>query len=146
LFVERVRLKTDESNNKGIVKWMNNFIFKMINATKTKDGSWPDEAHALVLSKMIRVRIVIVQNNYNGLKGLFDSDNWIFVEDNPGLSETMLRKAPNGQKACYLLQTNSKILYFMCDWENNFNHFINLQEILKRFYTDNKKKCIQGKG
>jgi hypothetical protein len=45
---------------------MNNFIFEMINATKTKDGSWPGEAHALVLSKMLRVRIFIVQNNYNG--------------------------------------------------------------------------------
>jgi hypothetical protein len=43
------------------------------------------------------VRIVIVQNNYYGLKGLFDSDNWIF-EGHPGLSEIMLRKAPNGQK------------------------------------------------
>jgi hypothetical protein len=78
LFVDRVRLKTEESKNKGIVKWMNDFIFKMINATKTKDGSRPGEAHARVLSKMLRVRIVIVQNNYNGLKGWFDSDNWIF--------------------------------------------------------------------
>jgi hypothetical protein len=74
-FVERVRLKTEESKNKGIVKWMNNFIFKMINSTKTKDGSWPGEAHALVLSKMLRVSIVIVQNNYNRLKDLFDSGN-----------------------------------------------------------------------
>jgi hypothetical protein len=62
-FVDRVRLKTEESKNKGIVKWMNNFIFKMINGTKTKDDSWPGEAHALVLSKMLRVRSVIVQNN-----------------------------------------------------------------------------------
>jgi hypothetical protein len=41
-------------------------MFKMINATKTKDGSWPGEAHALVLSKILRERIGIVQNNYNG--------------------------------------------------------------------------------
>ncbi len=47
----------------------------MINTTKTKDGSWPGEAHALVLSKMLRVRIVIVQINYNGLKDSFDSDD-----------------------------------------------------------------------
>ncbi len=65
-FVERVRLKTEESKNKGIVKWMNKFIFKMINTTKTKDGSWAGEAHALILSKMLRVRTVIVQNNYDG--------------------------------------------------------------------------------
>ncbi len=133
LFVERANLKTEESQNKGIVKLMNDFIFNMINATKTKDGSWPGEAHALVLSKMLRVRIVIVQNNYNGLMGLFDSDSWIF-EGIPGLSETILRKAPNGQKTCNLLQTNSKIPPFMCDWENNFNHFVNLQEILEGFY------------
>ena len=97
LFVEKVILKTEESKNNGIAKWMNNFIFKMINTTKTKDGSWPGEAHALVLSKMLRVRIAIVQNNYNGLKDWFDSDNWIFEEDHPGLSETMRRKAPKGQ-------------------------------------------------
>jgi hypothetical protein len=27
----------------------------------------------------------------------------------------------------------------MCDWENNFNHFVNLQEILEGFYTDDQK-------
>jgi hypothetical protein len=47
--------------------------------------------------------------------GLFDSDNWIFEEDHPELSETMLRKAPNGQKTSYLLQRNLKIPPFMCD-------------------------------
>jgi hypothetical protein len=98
LFVERVRLKTEESKNKGIVKWMNYFIFKMINETKTKDCSWPGEAHALVLSKMLRVRIVIVQNNYNGLKGCLTVIIGFFEEDHPRLSEIMLRKAPNGQK------------------------------------------------
>jgi hypothetical protein len=67
---------------------MNYFIFDMINTTKTEDGSWPGEAHPLVLSKMLRVRIVIVQNNYNGLIGVFDSDDWIF-EGIQGLSETM---------------------------------------------------------
>ncbi len=74
-YVEGVRLKTEESKNKGIVKWMNNFIFEMINEIETKDGSWSGEAHTFVLSMMLRVRIVIVQNNYTGLKGWFDSDN-----------------------------------------------------------------------
>ncbi len=40
----------------------------------------------------------VVQYNDNGFMGLFDSDNWIFEEDHPKLSETMLRRAPNGQK------------------------------------------------
>ncbi len=81
------------------------------------------------------------------MKGLFDSDDWFFEEGHPGLSETMFRKSPNGQKTCYLLQTNSKIPYFMCDWENNFNHFVNLQEIPKGFYTDDQKQsAYKGRG
>jgi hypothetical protein len=63
---------------------------------------------------MLRLRIVVVQNNYNGLMVLFDSDNYNF-EGTPGLSKNMLRKAPNSKKTCYLLQTNLKIPYFMCD-------------------------------
>jgi hypothetical protein len=92
---------------------------------------------------MLKVRIVIVQNNYYGLTGSFESDNWIF-EGTSGRSErleTMLRKAPNRQKTCYLLQTNSNIPYFMCDWENNFHHFVNLQEIPEGFYTYDQKQC-----
>jgi hypothetical protein len=59
----------------------------------------------------------------------------------------MLRKAPRRQKTCYLLQTNLKVPYFMCDWENNFNHFINLQEILEVFYTDDQKQsAYMGRG
>ncbi len=61
LFVERVRLKTEESKNKGIVKWLSSFIFEMINATKTMDVSWPGEAHTLNLSKMLRVGVPIVE-------------------------------------------------------------------------------------
>ncbi len=77
----------------------------MINATTTEDGSWPGEVHALVLSKILRVRIDIIQNNCYGLARSFDSDNWIFdgALGTSGLSETMLRKASNGQKTCYLL-------------------------------------------
>jgi hypothetical protein len=78
---------------------------------------------------------------------LFDRDNWNFEEDHPGLSVTMLRKAPNGKKTCYFLQTTSKIPYFMCDWENNCNHFVNLQENLEGFYTDDQKQsACKGRG
>jgi hypothetical protein len=59
----------------------------------------------------------------------------------------MLRKAPNGQKTCYLLQTNLKIPPFICDWKNNFNRFLNLQEILEGFYTDDQKQsAYKGRG
>jgi hypothetical protein len=107
-FIDRVRLKTEESKNKGIVKWMNNLIFKMINATKTKDGSWPGEAHAIVLSKMLRVRIVIAQNNYNGLKGWFDSDDWFFEAIHPGLTETIQKKSTRRSKNVLLTSNKFK--------------------------------------
>jgi hypothetical protein len=32
----------------------------MINATNTKEGSWPGETHAFVLSKMLKIRIVML--------------------------------------------------------------------------------------
>ncbi len=78
--------------------------------------------------------------------GLFDSDSWIF-EGTPGLSETIFKKAPNGQITCYLLQTILKIPPFMCDWENKFNHFVNFQEILEEFYIDDQKQsAYKGRG
>ena len=52
------------------------FIFEMINATNTKDGSWPGDIHALVLSKMLKIRIVIVSNYWMGFEqGWFDTDH-----------------------------------------------------------------------
>jgi hypothetical protein len=47
----------------------------MINATNTTDGSWPGDIHALVLSKMLKIRIVIVSNYWMGFEeGWFDTD------------------------------------------------------------------------
>jgi hypothetical protein len=54
---------------------MNKLTFDMYNTITTMDGLLPGEVHALVLSKMLKVRIVVVQNNYNGLAHSFDSDN-----------------------------------------------------------------------
>jgi hypothetical protein len=59
----------------------------------------------------------------------------------------MLRKAPNRQNTCYLLQTNLKIPFFMCDWQNSSNHFVNLQEIAEGIYTDDQKQsAYKGRG
>jgi hypothetical protein len=52
----------EQTQKEDIVKWVTWFIFEMINATNTKDGQWPDEIHALVLSKMLKIRIAIVSN------------------------------------------------------------------------------------
>jgi hypothetical protein len=40
-----------------------------------------------------------------------------------------------------------KIPPFMCDWENNFNHFLNLRKILEGFYSDDQKQsAYKGRG
>jgi hypothetical protein len=60
--MNNVLVKTEQTQKEDIVKWVTCFIFEMINVTNTKDGSWPGETHALVLSKMLKIRIVIVTN------------------------------------------------------------------------------------
>ncbi len=77
LIVENLRdnvlVNTEEGDKEAIVKWVTCFIYEMINATKTTDGSWPGDIHALVLSKMLKIRIVIVSNYLKGLDW-FDTD------------------------------------------------------------------------
>jgi hypothetical protein len=71
----------------------------MINATNTKDGSWPGDIHALVLSKMLKIRIVIVSNNWMGLEeGWFDTDCDFFYGITSELSDTISSPAPKDQK------------------------------------------------
>ncbi len=74
-----VLVKTEQTHKENIVKWVTCFIFEIINATNTKDGSWPGEIHALVLSKMLKIRIVIVSNYWMGLEGWFDTDCSLFL-------------------------------------------------------------------
>ncbi len=65
-----------EEDKEAIVEWVTCFIYEMINATNTTDGSWPGGIHALVLSKMLKIRIVIVSNYWMGFEeeGWFDTD------------------------------------------------------------------------
>jgi hypothetical protein len=92
LIVENLRnntlVKTEQTQKEDIVKWVTCFIFEMINATNTKDGSWPGEILALVLSKILKIRIFIVSNYCMGLEeGWFDTDCAFF--DTSGLSDTI---------------------------------------------------------
>jgi hypothetical protein len=59
---DNVLVNTEQDLKENIVKWVNRFIYEMINATNTTDGSWPGDIHALVLRKMLKIRIVIVSN------------------------------------------------------------------------------------
>ncbi len=69
-----------EGDKEAIIKWVNCFIYEMINSTNTTDGSWPGDIHALVLSKMLKIRIAIVSNYWKGLEvGWFDTDQAYFI-------------------------------------------------------------------
>ncbi len=68
-------MNTGEDDKEAIVEWATPFVYEMINPTNTTDGSWPGDIHALVLSKMLKIRIVIVSNYWMGFEeGWFDSD------------------------------------------------------------------------
>ncbi len=108
----------------AIVKWVNCFKFEMINATNTTDGSWPGDIHALVLSKMLKIGIVIVSNYWKELEeGWFDTDQAFFYCEIPQLSDTMSSPAPKDQKTCYLYWLNSNVCPYTCDWQNAMNSF-----------------------
>ena len=107
LIVENLRdnvlVNTEEGDKEAIVDWVTRFIYEMINATNTKDGSWPGDIHALVLSKMLKIRIVIVSNYWKELEeGWFDTDQAFFYCKIPQLSDTMSSPAPKDQKTCYV--------------------------------------------
>ncbi len=95
-------MKTKHTQKEAIVEWVTCFIYEMINTTNTKDGSWPGDIHALVLSKMLKIRIVIVNNFWMGFEGWFDTDNTFFDDIISGLSDTISSQAPKDQKTCHL--------------------------------------------
>jgi hypothetical protein len=93
-----VLVKMEKTKKENVVKLMNRFISDMINASLT---TWPGEIHALVLSKILYIRIVFINNSWNGFQEYYDTDCG-FVEGTPGLSDTISRPAPTDQKICYL--------------------------------------------
>jgi hypothetical protein len=136
----------EEGDKEAIVKWVTRFIYEMINATNTTDGSWPGDIHALVLSKMLKIRIVIVSNYWKGLDW-FDTDQAFFDDVISGLSDTMSSPAPKDQKMCYLHQVNSKYSPYTCDWQNAMNHFEYLQETSGDILTDDdRQRTYKGRG
>jgi hypothetical protein len=64
---DNVLVNTEEEDKEAIVEWVTRFVYEMIKATNTTDGSWPGDIHALVLSKMLKIE-VIVSNNWMGLE------------------------------------------------------------------------------
>jgi hypothetical protein len=141
-------VNTEQIQKEDILKLVTCFIVEMINTTNTMDGSWPGDIHALVLSKMLKIRIVIVGNYWIGLEeGWFDTDCVIFDNTTSGLSDTMSSPAPKDQKTCHLYQVNSKISPYTCDWQNAINHFEYLWETSDDVPTnDDKQRAYKGRG
>ncbi len=76
---DNVLVNMEQNLKENIVKWVICFIFERINTTNTMDGSWPGDIHALILSKMLKIRIVIVSNYCIGFKeNWFDTDQAFF--------------------------------------------------------------------
>ncbi len=152
LIVENLRnnvlVKMKHTQKEDIVKWVTCFIYEMINATSIKDGSWPGDIHAFVLSKMLKIRIVIVNNYWMGLEeGWFDTDKAFFDDIISGLSDTISSQAPTDQKTCYLYRVNSKFSPYTCDWTNAMNHFEYLWKTSEDVLTDDDKQhAYKGRG
>ncbi len=122
----------EKTKKEDVVKLMNRIISDMINASLT---TWPGEFHTLVPSKILNIRIVFIDNIWNGFQEYYDND-CAFVEGLPGLSDIF-----------YLYQVNSNFFPYKCAWENDMNHFLYLQEIPTNFIADgDKHHAYTGKG
>ncbi len=87
--------------------WVKNLLGEVIHATKTKTGAWPNEFQVYILSKMLQLRIVIIQSSLDeGLIQMFNTDESSFIFHGSELkhsSSSSFSKAPTGNKTCYLL-------------------------------------------
>jgi hypothetical protein len=80
---------------------------EVVHATKTKTGVWPNEFQVYILSKMLQLRIVIIQSSWDeGLIQVFNTDESSFIfhgSEFKHSSSSKMSKAPSGNKTCYLL-------------------------------------------
>jgi hypothetical protein len=87
--------------------WVKNLLGEVIHATKTKTGAWPNEFQVYILSKMLQLRIVIIQSSWDeGLIQMFNTDESSFIFHGSELehsSSSIFSKAPSGNKTFYLL-------------------------------------------
>ncbi len=97
--MNNVLVNTERNEKEAIVEWLTRFMFEMINATNTKDCSWPGYIHALVLSKMLKIRIVIASNYWMGLKGgWFDPNNDFLMTSAQGFQTPYQVRRPKIKK------------------------------------------------
>jgi len=127
-----------------------NLLGEIIDAV---NGTWPNEFQAYILSKMLQLRIVIIQDHYEkGFYPVYDTDcsfgtEELFKKDVEVANSTgnstssSLSKAPKGNKTCYLLQVDPTTPHGMCHWtQNNFVHFIYLQDVTENISDENNRE------
>ena len=126
--------------------WVKNLLGEVIHATKTKTGAWPNEFQVYILSKMLQLRIVIIQSSWDeGLIQVFNTDESSFIFHGVELknsSSSKINKAPSGNKTCYLLRFDEAISHGMCHWsQTKFNHFVYLQDVTEEISDEDKKRA-----
>jgi hypothetical protein len=136
--------------------WVKNLLGEIIDAV---NGTWPNEFQAYILSKMLQLRIVIIQDHYEkGVHLVYDTDcsfgtEELFKKDVEVANSTgnstssSLSKAPTGNNTCYLLQFDPTTPHGMCHWtQYSFVHFIYLQDVTEKIADNDKKRAYKGRG
>jgi len=132
-------IKMEKQKREKVEKWIKRFIFDMIKASK---HTYPGEVHAFVMSKILNIKIVFIQNHWNGLEARLDTDNFFVSEE--GLSDILTIKAPTDRKICYLYYMNSSISPYMASWnDSGINHF---QCLIPVDVDCDEKVTYEGKG
>ena len=126
--------------------FVNSLLLEIIDGT-LESTRWPNECQAYVLSKMLQVRIVIIQDHIEvGFYVLFDTAS----SDFGGMElpqSSSFRKPPLVKKTCYLLRFDDGTPLGMCHWtQSRFKHFVYLDEKMDEISPEERMIAYKGRG
>ena len=124
--------------------FVNSLLLEIIDATPTSTR-WPSDIHAYVLSKMLQVRIVIIQDEFEvGFHSEFDSQSLFGGKEFPQSSS--FRNPPLVKKTCYLLRFDDGTPLGMCHWtQSRFIHFVYLDEMMDEISPEDRMIAYKGR-
>jgi hypothetical protein len=127
----------NHANNNWVIK----FMTEIINALHTKNDKWPSEAHALILSFMFKIRIIIIQDSCDdGFSPFFDSTSTICCP------ETLINDKWKDKKICYIRRCDGSIPEGMCHWTKKQIHFEYLNPADDDIDENAKSDAYEGRG
>jgi hypothetical protein len=128
----------NHANNDWVIK----FMTEITNALRTKTNKWPCEAHALILSLLFKIRIIIIQDNCDeGFNIFFDSTSPKFCP------ETLISDTWKEKKICYIRRCDGSIPEGMCHWTKiNLIHFEYLNPAEHDIDENAKSDAYEGRG